>query len=195
MARRQFDFCHAIRNLCDDICRRHPAFRHIDLNRVVITYAQTRSSVEWGMQAKLTPMRFENGALWEERDGQRWTVQRITQNGQEALYVLTFYLPRFLNLTPDEKLVTVFHELYHISPQFDGDIRRFAGPCYMHGHSQAAYDQRMSVFAHEYAKRRAPLRLRKFLQYNFEGLCRAYGDVVGIRIPIPRMIPIEDQAA
>lgn len=195
LARRQFDFCLAIRNLCDDICRRHQAFRHIDLNRVVITYAQTRSAVEWGMQAKLTPMRFENGALSENRDGQRWTVQRICHQGQEALYVLTFYLPRFLNQTPDEKLVTVFHELYHISPQFDGDIRRFAGACYMHGHSQAAYDRRMAVFAKEYIKRRGPMKLRKFLLYDFETLRRTYGDVVGLRIPIPRVIPVEDWAA
>ena len=30
----------------------------------------------------------------------------------------------FLDQTFEEKLVTVFHELYHISPAFDGDLRR-----------------------------------------------------------------------
>ena len=36
----------------------------------------------------------------------------------------------------EEKLTTVFHELYHISPMFDGDIRRLEGRYHVHSHSQ-----------------------------------------------------------
>ncbi len=86
------------------------------------------------------------------RGGRVWTVERLYQHGQELLFLLTFYLPRFQNLCFEEKLITVFHELYHISPQFDGDIRRFQGSCYMHTGSQKNYDRLMEQFAGEYMK-------------------------------------------
>lgn len=177
-----------------DVCTRHPEFRHIDMSQVVVTFAQTRSPVEWGMQAKLTPMRFLNGALTEEREGRTWAVQRLVHNGREILYILTFYLPRFLNQSYIEKLVTVFHELYHVSPRFDGDIRRFEGACYMHTGSQAVYDRQMEKFVRQYLRMKSPSSLRAFLRYNFTGLRSAFGSVVGLRLPIPRLIPVDKAA-
>ena len=194
MSESSFDFCAAMKRFCVDVCARHPEFRHIDMNRVVVTFAQTRSPVEWGMQAKLTPLRFENGALTERRDGKTWTVQRLIHNGQEVLYILTFYLPRFLNLSYMEKLVTVFHELYHVSPKFDGDIRRFEGACYMHTGSQAGYDRQMEKYVRQYLRMKVPTELRGFLRYNFVQLKRACGHVVGLRVPVPRLIPLSDAA-
>lgn len=194
MQQSQFDFCGAMRRLCKDVCGRHPEFRHIDMSRVVVTFAQTRSAVEWGMQAKLTPLRFSEGRLTEERDGQTYTVQRVFHDGLEMLYMLTFYLPRFLNQSYSEKLITVFHELYHVSPQFDGDIRRFAGHCYMHSESQAEYDRQMGKFAQQYLRMKAPAELRQFLKYDFRGLQKAAGPVVGLRVPIPRLIRMDDAA-
>jgi len=194
LAGQPFDFCAAMRRFCDDVCQRHPEFRHIDMNRVAVTFAQTRSPVEWGMQARLTPMRFEQGATTERRDGRTWTVQRLYHQGQEMLYILTFYLPRFLNQTYTEKLVTVFHELYHISPVFDGDIRRFEGNCYMHTHSQDSYDRQMEKFVRQYLRMKPPTGSRAFLRHDFHGLRRACGEVVGLRLPNPRIIPMDDAA-
>ena len=193
-----FDICRALRRLCEDISRRHEQFHHVDMDRVAVTYAQTRSPVEWGLQAKLTPMRFEGGALTCVRDGRRWCAQRLFQDGREMLYILTFYLPRFLNLPFEEKLVTVFHELYHISPLFDGDIRRFSGACYVHTGSQAAYDRQMAVFAREYLADLPSDRFPEFLRCDFRELRRRYGAVVGLRLAVPRLIPMdstEDDAA
>jgi len=143
------------------------------------------------MQAKLTPMRFEGGALTCVRDGRHWGAQRLYQDGREMLYILTFYLPRFLNLSFDEKLVTVFHELYHISPEFDGDMRRFAGACYMHTGSQAAYDQQMAVYVREYLAELPKNRYPDWLRYDFLRLRRRYGAVVGLRLAVPRLIPLD----
>ena len=192
MKRRCFDICTSLRRLCEDICQRHSEFHYVDMSRVVVTYAQTRSPVEWGMQAKLTPMRFEGGALTCRRDGRRWGVQRLYQDGEEMLYILTFYLPRFLNLTFDEKLVTVFHELHHISRAFDGDIRRFSGKCYMHTDSQAEYDRRMAVFAKEYLAALPPTLFPEFLRLDFARLKRRYGAVVGLRLAIPRLVALDE---
>ncbi len=185
-----FDFCQAMTLLCEDICRRHPGFRHIRMSEVAVTFAQTRSPVEWGMQARLTPLRFEGGAVVERRRGRLWTVQRVYQQGKEALYILTFFLPRFLNLSFEEKLITVFHELFHISQNFDGDIRRFEGACYMHTGSQKIYDRQMDIYAKEYLRMHAPEELVMFLRYNFTELQFRCGAVVGLRIAIPRLIPM-----
>ena len=192
MTERTFDFCGAMWRLCDDICRCHKEFRHIDMQRVVVTFAQTRSPVSWGMQARLTPLRFEGGSLFQVREGKHWTVQRLFHDGREMLYVLTFYLPRFLNLPYHEKLVTVFHELYHIGPAFDGDIRRFSGSCYMHTTSQAEYDRQMGIYVRQYLRLGRPEGLRAFLKLDFGKLCQARGQVIGLRINIPRLIPLKD---
>lgn len=190
----RFDFCEAMTRLCEDICARHQEFQHVQMPRVAVTFAQTRSPVEWGVQARLTPLRFQGGATVERRKGRLWTVQKVVHRGQEALYILTFLLPRFLNLPFDEKLVTVFHELYHISPEFNGDIRRFGGACYVHTGSQKNYDRQMAVFAKEYLSAKPPESLYSFLKLDFAQLRQHAGDVVGLRIALPRLIPIDKAA-
>ena len=162
------------------------------MRRVAVTYAQTRSPVEWGMQAKLTPMRFDGGALMCHRDGRHWRAQRLYQDGEEMLYILTFYLPRFLNQTFEEKLVTVFHEMYHISPEFNGDIRRFSGKCYMHTGSQVEYDRRMTQFAREYLAELPSQLFPRFLHLDFSQLQRRFGAVVGLKLAIPRLIAVDE---
>jgi predicted metallopeptidase len=180
--------------LCEDICTRHQEFQHVQMPRVAVTFAQTRSPVEWGVQARLTPLRFQGGATVERRKGRLWTVQKVVHRGQEALYLLTFLLPRFLNLPFDEKLITIFHELYHISPEFNGDIRRFGGACYVHTGSQKNYDRQMAVFAREYLAGRPPETLYAFLKLDFAQLRQVAGEVVGLRIALPRLIPVDKAA-
>ncbi|MFK7821145.1 MAG: putative metallopeptidase [Planctomycetaceae bacterium] len=189
MSKASFDFSGSMRDLCIDITQRHPVFQHIDMADVAVAFAQARRNVSYGLQAKLTPMRFEGGAESVFRDGEEWTVQKLIVDGREMLYILTFYLPRFLNLSFQEKLTTVFHELYHISADFDGDIRRFGGHFYVHSHSQAEYDAQMEVYSQEYLSGRPPESLLKFLRVDFKTLQQHFGGVVGLQIPIPRLIP------
>lgn len=191
---RYFDFCRAMTTLCEDICDRHPEFSHVKMSQVPVTFAQARSPVEWGVQARLTPLRFEGGSPVERRKGRLWTVQRVYHKGTEALYILTFLLPRFLNLSFEEKLITVFHELYHISPDFNGDIRRFSGSCYMHTGSQKSYDRQMAVYSKEYLQMGVAEELIRFLRFDFGTLQKQCGDVVGLRISIPRLIPLDKVA-
>ena len=190
-----FDFTFAMRRLCDDICHSHPEFLHIDMERVAVVFAQARRHVLYGLQAKLTPMRFANGSLYEIREGQEWTVQRLFMDEREMLYILTFYLPRFQNQTFEEKLVTVFHELYHISATFDGDIRRLPGHFHVHSHSQEEYDAQMGVYAREYLAMNPDPTLYHFLRSDFRTLVRKYDGVVGLQVPIPKLIPVERRSA
>jgi hypothetical protein len=189
-----FDFSHAMFRLCDDITRRITELHHVRMREVAVTFAQTRSRVSYGMQAKLTPLRFEDGSLITTRHGKRWSVPRLYHGDQELLYILTFYLPRFFDHSFREKMITVIHELFHISPDFNGDIRRFGGRCYAHSHSQKEYDEYMGQIADLYLRLRPPRDLYSFLESNFLQLQTRHGGVVGLKVPIPKLIPMTRSA-
>ena len=107
--------------------------------------------------------------------------------GREMLYILSFYLPRFQNLDFREKLITVLHELWHISPQFNGDIRRHAGRYHAHTHSQAEYDERDGPPGRPLAGR--SLRRRscgRFCRTTFANCSARHGGIVGLKIRRPR---------
>jgi hypothetical protein len=186
------NFTAAMRGVCQDMVARLPELAHIDVARVAISFSQTRKAVTYGMQASLTPMRFENGALSERRAGRSYAVQRLYDaSGRELLYILNFYLPRYLNLPLEEKLSTVVHELWHISPDFNGDLRRHGGRCYAHGPSQKAYDAHTGRLAERWLAFDPPAELYQFLRGNFRQLLRRHGAVYGTRIPVPKLLPLE----
>jgi len=184
-----FDFTLHVRRLCDDIVRRLPELSHIDMNRVAVGFSQTRKTSNYGMYAALTPMRFASGQMHTVRRGRKWGVQQLHgPGGQAMLYILTFYLPRFLDLPFRDKLSTVFHELWHVSPKFNGDTRRFSGRCHAHGSSQAKYDARVSMLVERWLSLDPPLPTYEFLQKDFAGLMAQHGRVFGRRIATPKLI-------
>jgi hypothetical protein len=137
-----FDFTGQMRHLAEDFVARLPELAHIDLSRVLLCFCQARNGEPYGMFASLTPLRFAGGSPIRTRRGQVQTIESVRDSaGREMLYILSFYLPRFQNLPLREKLITVLHELWHISPSFNGDIRRHAGRYHAHTHSQAEYDE------------------------------------------------------
>lgn len=184
-----FDFITAMRAVCADMVARLPELGHIDLERVALSACQTRHQGSHGYYASLTPLRFEAGAKQKAVRGQRYGVEPIQDDsGREYLYILSFYLPRFLNTPPEEKLSTIVHELWHISPQFDGDLRRHEGRCYAHGHSQAAYDAQVEELLAEYLAGNPPPHLQAFLHFDFNELQLRHARVFGSRIPRPRLL-------
>ena len=185
-----FDFTRAMSRLCADVTARLPEFEHVRMEQVAVTFAQARLRVPHGLQAKLTPMRFADGALTTTRGNRHWTVQRLFQGDREILYILTFYLPRFLDHSFREKMITVLHELYHISPNFNGDIRRLEGRCHVHSHSQKGYDEHMAELAERYLRLGPPRELYSFLRLNFRTLHARHGGVVGLRVPIPKLVAL-----
>src|SRR5690606_18811086 len=101
-------------------------------------------------------------------------------------------LPRFLDHSFREKLVTVFHELYHIGPKFDGDIRRMDGRYHVHSHSQREYDRQMDRLVETYLRLSPPPELLRFLAADFRTLCQRYGGVCGKRVSIPKLVLVDD---
>jgi hypothetical protein len=189
-----FDFTLAMRRLCEDITRRVGEFEHVRMDQVAVTFAQARRRVAYGLQAKLTPLRFEGGGLVTRRRGKMWTIQRWYTDEAEMLYILTFYLPRFQEQSFREKLITVMHELYHISPGFNGDIRRLPGHYHVHSHSQKAFDRQMDDLVEQYLALNPPEAVYQFLRTSFRELTANHGSVVGIRVPIPKLLPLAKSA-
>ncbi len=185
-----FDFTLHVRELCEDMTARLPELRHIDMARVAVAFSQTRKPVKHGMYASLTPLRFPGGRMEVVRRGRRWRIQRLVDEaGREMLYILRFYLPRFLDLDFEEKISTVVHELWHVSPRFDGDLRRFGGRCYAHSGSQKRYDALVDRLARRWLKLAPPEPLYEVLRHDFCGLMGVHGKILGHRIPAPKLIP------
>jgi predicted metallopeptidase len=185
-----FDFTAHMRALCADLAARLPELAHVDTSRVAIRFCQARRQTRHGLYASLTPMRFEQGALVSRRRGRTWSVERLYDDrGREMLYLLSFYLPRFLDRPFDDKLATVVHELWHINPEFNGDLRRHPGRCYAHGHCQKQYDALVGRLAEKWRSLDPPAAVYSFLRIDFRELTRRHGPIVGQVIRTPKLIP------
>jgi predicted metallopeptidase len=190
-----FDFSGHVRRLLEDIVARTPAFSHIHVARLLIGALQARNSRPHGLQARVTPLRFPHGQLRRRRRDATFQVQRYFLGEYEFLYLMTFCLPRFQDQDFDDKFITLFHELYHIGPQFDGDLRRHHGRYQLHTHSQRHYDKHMAGLAREYLDTKPAPELHGFLRLNFAQLEKRHGQVIGVVVPRPKMVPILEPAA
>ena len=187
-----FDFTSHLRHLCQDMTTRVDRLGHVDMSRVAVSFSQARKATEHGMYASLTPMRFADGRPHAVRRGRKWGVQRLHDDtGREMLYILNFYLPRFLDLEFREKLTTIAHELWHVSPKFNGDIRRFAGRCFAHGSSQKQYDTVVDILVDRWLAADPPESVYGFLRLSYRDLIAHHGRVYGRRVPTPKLIPMQ----
>lgn len=185
-----FDFSGHICRLCDDIALQCPEFAHVDTRSMLFTFTAARNRNGFGLQARVTPMRFRGGEPTRQLGGVRYQAQRYFVGGREMLYLVTFCLPRFLDQTFSEKLVTVFHELYHIGPRFDGDLRRHEGRYAVHTKSKRGYDEHMAELAKQYVVDHPDPEVFDFLRLSSKELVRARGGITAIAVPRPKMIPI-----
>jgi hypothetical protein len=186
------NFTDRMQAICADMAARVTELGHIDTRQVAFSFSQTRIRARHGLWASLTPMRFQGGALVENRYGRPYTFERLFDpSGREMLYILNFYLPRFLNLNFKQKLVTVVHELWHISPSFNGELRRHAGRCYLHTHSQKQYDAAMESLVDRWLAGSPAEELYAFLRLRFWQLQQRYGRVYGKKVRQPKLIPLD----
>jgi hypothetical protein len=173
-----------------DIVRRVDALRHIDPARILICVASTRGNGIHGTFAKIHPLRFRGGesSIQVKRGRKTCTcsMPAVTHGGIEMLYVVYFLVPRFFDLPVREKLITIFHELYHVSPSFDGDIRRFSGRNYAHGSSRKRYNALMAELVDEYLRLLNDV-LPDFLLGDIAGLRARYRTIVGRKFPTPKI--------
>lgn len=182
---RAFDFSRAVAELIADIVANCTSLRHIDPRRILVGAVESRTSVRAGLQARTTPLRFRDGAIATFKQEKTYRAQRYIIGGREFLYLIEFSLPRFLDQPFEQKLITVFHELFHISPHCNGDLRRFSGRNAKHGESKAAYESQIREWVSEYLRQSASALPTHFLHSTFRQLAAVHGGMIGIRVPRP----------
>jgi predicted metallopeptidase len=173
-----------------DIAIRCADFRHLHVPRILMSVTQARDMTLHGLQARVTPLRFHGGAVTKPRRGVPYQIQRFYRGDHEYLYVMTFVLPRYLDQDFDQKFVTLFHELQHIGPAFDGDLRRHEGRYAYHSHCQREYNIQVAHIAREYLQTKPDPSLFSFLRMTFAQLQARHGSVRGVVVPRPKIIPL-----
>lgn len=180
-----------LERLIADIARQVEEFSHIDPERVMVCVATTRGGGVHGTYAKIHPLRFDGGSRTTTiRRGRRallCEMPTVTRGDAEMLYVVYFLVPRFLNLSLQEKLITLFHELYHISPAFNGDIRRFPGKNYAHGSSRKKYNDLMAKFVETYLQKGENRDHVQFLEGDMAAIRARHGAIVARKMAAPRI--------
>ena len=170
------------------IVGRSPSLGHIDVSRVLVCIGSNRGGRRGGMYGKLIPLRFENGSEIVRYRGRYYTLPTVSHNGADCLYIIYFYMPRFFDLPWTEKLRVMFHELYHISPRFDGDIRRMGAVKAAHGHSKKHFDSLYESELKAFTDHIRDTPAMAFLAMNTGALYRSYRRVTGVRLKSPRPV-------
>ncbi len=144
-----------MQDLIKDITQTVDELSYIDPEYVSVGFKRSKDNVNEETWAEVTALDLGDGAYLQKKEGRvekYFSSQCLLMNGVPVKYIMDFYVPVFLSLPFREKLVTVFHELYHISPNFDGELRTFKGRAYQHGPSKEKYDKYMEYLCDKYMR-------------------------------------------
>ncbi len=209
-----FDYLQAVKDLCRNLCFSLRVFRSIKIDEVGFALAQAQNkNSRFGRWASMTPLRFEGGALATRITrpiksrflGKVITVgtaeryykipRVLSRDGRTELkYILTIVQPRFHNLSVEEKIETLIHELYHISADFNGDVRRFPGRNWQHG-SKARYNAICQSLRKEWLQGDPDPRYYDFLKWRFDQLLEQFGVIRGYSYPQIKLVEISKEEA
>jgi len=128
----------AVKRLIRDAAIRVPELAHVRASRVLVVAGEARRS----SRATIQPA---HGSSRTKGSGR--TRPAINVKGREILYVITLRPLWFRESTPEDRVRTVLHELYHASTRFDGTLH------YGRRHArlpQPAYADRIDELAARY---------------------------------------------
>jgi hypothetical protein len=112
----------AVKQLIRDVARRLPEYGHVKAERILVVAGEARRA----SRATVRPMRFPSGRLVEEGGargkGRRRRRPKVTYRGHDVLYVITLRPLFFRASTPEQRVETILHELFHVSGRFDGTL-------------------------------------------------------------------------
>jgi hypothetical protein len=164
-----WSYVEAMENLIARLVAALEPFANIKPERILVGNTYSRP----GRRRHLSYARILAPRLDEKRQPTR---PPLLHNRREYDYVITFCLPRFWELTYEEKLTTVIHELYHIAPEADGGLRRMGVRKYAHG-SRSGFESRLKPIVEQILANPAFDQYCTFLRYNGHELCKRYGSV------------------
>ncbi len=143
-----------------DVAARLPELAHVKPSRVLVVAGEARRA----SRATIRPAHF--GAT-RRRHSLGREKPAIRVKGRKILYVVTLRPLWFLASTPEQRIGTILHELYHASTRFDGTLH--------HGrrHSRlplARYNRRVGTLLRRYLALAPPEVVSPF---RHEGIARA----------------------
>jgi hypothetical protein len=130
----------AVKRLIRDAARRIPELSHIRSIHILVVAGEARRS----SRATIQPAHFG------ETRGRASTSRRkplILVKGRKILYVITLRPLWFVESTPEQRINTILHELYHVSTRFDGTLHRGRRHSAL---PQAKYDRRIRQIRDDY---------------------------------------------
>ena len=92
-----------------------PEFRHIEPKQVLVVAGEARRA----SRGTVKPLAFRDG---KRRDGLGRRKPLVKVDGVRVLYCITLRPLFFRQSSPRARVSTVLHELFHISPKFDGTL-------------------------------------------------------------------------
>lgn len=105
----------AIRALMRDLAVRSPEFAHLVPAKVLVVAGEARRA----SRGSVKPLAFAR-AKSRDAGGARKPVVRV--DGRRMLYCVTLRPLFFRDASPEQRVETLLHELYHVSPAFDGTL-------------------------------------------------------------------------
>ncbi len=105
----------AVRRLIRDISRCLPELSHVRAERILVIAGEARRA----SRATVRPLRFESGSRRTPSGGRK---PKVTFRGTDMLYVITLRPLFFRASTPEKRVESILHELFHVSPRFDGTL-------------------------------------------------------------------------
>ena len=108
----------AVKRLIRDMVARLPELSHVKPARVLVVAGEARRA----SRATIRPAHFGETRARGGHGGRRKPLIRI--GGRKILYVITLRPLWFRASTPEQRVATVLHELWHASQRFDGTLHR-----------------------------------------------------------------------
>jgi len=173
--------------LAADLCHRVPEFAHINPRRILFCLSRARQQSVGGTFAKIVPMRFPDASPLKTIGGKQYALPQIPTAEGDILYLIYVYIPRFFTQPFERRLLTLIHELYHISPDFDGTIRRIGSRA--HGASREVFNANLQPMVERYLVDNPPEQLFTLLRADLNALSRQ-ATLVGRALALPKAVRV-----
>ncbi|WP_308197061.1 putative metallopeptidase [Anaeromyxobacter sp. SG64] len=107
----------AVKRLVRDVAARIPELAHVRVSRILVVAGEARRA----SRATIRPAHFRQTRARGDA-GRKKPLIRV--KGRKILYVVTLRPLWFRASTPEQRIGTILHELYHASTRFDGTLHR-----------------------------------------------------------------------
>jgi hypothetical protein len=152
------NFYKSLKALIEDVASQLSDFRHIRSSRILVVAGEARRA----SRGTVKPLAFQ-GAKSGDVLGRRKPIVRF--RGKRMLYCITLRPLFFRASTPQKRIATLMHELYHIAPAFDGTL----DPGRRHARAGKSFSQKLRPLVQRYLKQ-CPPEVRAAFAYDGEVL-------------------------